>query len=383
MVSRCGVVSGRRLLGIAGPSPWAKLMTTRPSSVGGDQTNRDLLELVLARDDLAVLDVAQRRLALRDLFAGTVDDGQLGAAVAEVADSIDGFGPLTELMRDPAVSDVLVNGTSKVWVERNGTLSRTGVAFASEGALLRLVDRLLSDSGARCDYSRPIADARLADGSRLHVVLPPLAPDGPLVSIRRFATVRPTLSQLRSWDALDKATETVMSGFVTARRTIAISGATGSGKTTLMNALLGEIPPTERIVTVEEVPELRPRHEHVVSLVARAPNVEGAGAIGLDELVRAALRMRPDRIVVGEVRGSESLAALGAMATGHEGSMVTVHARSPDDALEKLVTLALQAKSGASEGALQRQVTRAIDVVVQLERAADGVRRVVAIEEVE
>jgi pilus assembly protein CpaF len=343
----------------------------------------DLYELVLEHDHLAELDPAQRRLALRELMAGEVREDELGSCIAQLADAIDGFGPLSALMRDPLVTDVLVNGTEPAWVERGGVVEVTDVAFTTAGELSALIDRLLSSTGARVDSSRPMAEARLRDGSRIHVVLPPVAPEGPLVSIRKFPATRFALGDLVDEGMLTSATATLLEALVRDRRSIAISGATGTGKTTLLNALLGVVPETERIVLVEETPELMPACAHSVSLIARPPNIENTGEVTLAALVRAALRMRPDRIVVGEVRGEEALAALSAMSTGHEGSMVTVHARGPDDALERLVTLALQAGSGASEAALQHQVTRALDVVVQLHRDAHGRRVVTAVEDVE
>ena len=345
--------------------------------------SRDLFELVLQRDELAELDPAARRLALRELLVDEVPAPELGAQVAKLADVIDGFGPLTEFMRDDAVTDVLVNGTEPVWIERAGVLLATGVAFQSSEDLLAFVDRLLGAAGGRVDVTHPIADARLADGSRIHVVLPPIAPQGPLVSIRRFPDGRFDLGALVRARMLDDDQAAQLERYVLERRSLAISGATGSGKTTLLNALLGVVPPTDRLVLVEEIPELHPNCAHAVSLVTRAANVEGAGEVRLATLVRAALRMRPDRIVIGEVRGDEALAALAAMATGHEGSMVTIHARSPDDALDRFVALALEARSGASERALEHRVTRALDVVVQLRREPGGRRVVDAIEDVE
>ena len=343
----------------------------------------ELYELVLEHDHLAELDPAQRRLELRELMAGEVPEDELGSFIAQLADAIDGFGPLSALMRDPLVTDVLVNGAEPAWVERGGVMEVTDVAFTTAGELSALIDRLLSAPGARVDSSRPMAEARLRDGSRIHVVVPPVAPKGPLVSIRKFPPTRFGLSDLVDEGMLSPATATLLETLVRDRRSIAISGATGTGKTTLLNALLGAVPETERVVLVEETPELRPACAHSISLIARPPNIENTGEVTLAALVRAALRMRPDRIVVGEVRGEEALAALSAMSTGHGGSMVTVHARGPDDALERLVTLALQAGSGASEAALQHQVTRALDVVVQLRRDARGRRVVTAVEDVE
>nr|MDQ3915021.1 Flp pilus assembly complex ATPase component TadA [Actinomycetota bacterium] len=300
-----------------------------------------LFERVLDNDWLADLDPARRRLAVRDLL--TPDErSAAGAAdaVTEVADHIDGYGPLTELMARPGVTDVLVNGPHEVWIEEDGELHGTAVAWPSEESLRSFVDRLLARAGAGVDPARPIADARLADGSRVHVVLPPIAPRGPLVSIRRFPAVRLTLDDLVERRMVEPANARRLAACVAARTGIAISGATGSGKTTLLNALVALVDPGERVVTIEETPELGPFGSHVVSLVTRPPNVEGTGEVDLDALVRASLRMRPDRIVVGEARGAEAAAALAAMATGHSGSMITLHARSASDAPGRLAALA-------------------------------------------
>jgi pilus assembly protein CpaF len=336
--------------------------------------NPELLHKVWARDELADLDVAQRRLALRSLIAHE----EMQCSVAELADWIDGWGPLSALMRDPYVTDILVNGPRAVWAERSGALVFEGALFQSTEELMRLVERLLGGAGAQADASHPVADARLDDGARIHVVLPPVAPSGPLISIRRFPSQPLTMSELRSRGMFDGPDAAALSAAVEQRLTVAISGGTGTGKTTLLNALLGCVADDERVVVIEETPELQPRCRHAVSLVARPPNSEGRGGIDLESLVRAALRMRPDRIVVGEVRGSEALAALSAMATGHAGSLVTIHARSGSEALNRMVSLALGARTGLSEEALRAAVHAAIDVTVHLERVG-GVRRVSAI----
>jgi pilus assembly protein CpaF len=320
-----------------------------------------LFDRVLDNDWLASLDPAQRRLALRELLAPEerAQEGA-GAVIAEVADHIDGYGPLTDVMARPGVTDVLVNGPHEVWVEQDGGLVDAGVGWSDASALRDFVDRMLARAGASIDPARPIADARLPDGSRIHVVLPPIAPCGPLVSIRRFPSVRFTLDDLVGTKMLtgDKAGQ--LADLVHRRVGIAISGATGSGKTTLLNALLALVDASERVVTIEETPELGPFSSHVVSLVTRPPNVEGTGAVDLEALVRASLRTRPDRIVVGEVRGAEAAAALAAMATGHEGSMITLHARSAAEAPERLAALA---------GTTERRVARAIGAFVHLARS--------------
>lgn len=337
-----------------------------------------LLDAIFDHDELAHMDAAERRLALRSLIADAVDPSELGATVAHLSDLIDGFGPLTQVMSDDAVTDVLVNGPHEIWIERSGTLERVDVTFDDVVDLRAFIDRALARAGARADASHPIADARLPDGSRMHVVLPPIAPDGPLVSIRRFLWERPDVEDLISRGMLDDDKAAHLVDAVRQRRTIVISGATGTGKTTLLNALLAEVEPSERIVTIEETSELKPCSLHVVSLLARPRNVEGRGGVDMTTLVRAALRMRPDRIVVGEVRGPEALDALAAMSTGHNGSMVTIHSSSPHDAIDRMVALALQARVATDERSLKDQLTQAVDLVVHLERT-EQTRRVAAI----
>ena len=335
----------------------------------------ELLELVAERGDLVELDPAARRLALRSLIAER-GDGPVGDNVRALADHIDGYGPLGDLMRATDVTDVLINGADEVWVERSGRLERTLVRFEGTDDLLSYIHRWISWSGGRIDASRPIADGRMPDGARVHAVLPPLAPTGPLVSIRLWPAERPDLDVLTEWGMLDTASKDRLVTAVAARSSIVISGGTGSGKTTLLDALIAHADPNERIVTVEETPELVPRHPHVVSLLTRSENVEGKGTVESADLLKAALRMRPDRIVVGEVRGREAFYALAAMSTGHEGSMMTVHARSAEEVPDRLVTLALQERTASSEESLRRSVLAAFDLFVHLERR--GGRRLVA-----
>ena len=329
---------------------------------------RALLERVLANDWLATLDPPQRQLALRELLSPEERAGDDAfRAVAEVADHIDGYGPLAEVMARPGVTDVLVNGPSEVWAEEDGELRSVDVAWPDAGALRDYVDRILARGGAAADASTPVADARLPDGARVHVVLPPIAPRGPLLSIRRFPSTRFTLDQLVGLTMLDESQAETLFELVRARTSIVVSGATGSGKTTLLNALLELVGPDERVVTIEETPELGPFSSHVVSLAARPANVEGAGAVDLYALVRASLRMRPDGVVVGAVRGRDAAAALSAMATGHEGSMLTVHARSAAEAPDRLAYLA-----GRKTAAVRRAVVAFVHV------ARDGRRRRIA-----
>jgi pilus assembly protein CpaF len=349
----------------------------RPPVQGtGIGVNDQLLARVLDHDELAELDAGERRLALRRLVAETTEAAHVSTTVAQLADTIDGFGPLAAPMRDDHVTDVLVNGPHEVWVEREGRLVRTDISWHDAEELHAFAERLLGDVGVRVDASVPIADARLSDGSRINVVLPPIAPGGPLLSIRRWPQLRYSLEDLSEKRMLEEGEADKLREAVHARQTIVIGGATGTGKTTLMNALLACIDSVERLVVIEETPELRAPGPQAVSLLARPDNIEGRGGIDLEALVRTSLRMRPDRIIVGEVRGPEALTALAAMSTGHEGSMVTLHAQSALDALDRMVTLALQAASGASEASLLRRVHAAFDLVVHLERR--GERRVVA-----
>jgi pilus assembly protein CpaF len=336
---------------------------------------------VLDRTEIADLDAAARRLALRSIVTRSVCSDEVPSTLGALADAIDGFGPLSKLMRDVDVTDVLVNGHNEVWIERRGGLELTDVTFGDDVELRRWIERIVGDAGAHVDVSSPIADARLADGSRVHVVVPPVASGGPYVSIRRWPSMPLSLDDLVAAETLTTPEAEHLRTAVSERSSIAISGSTGSGKTTLLNALLGCVGPDERIVTIEETAELRPSCRHTLSLVVRAANVEGKGEIGLGDLVRTSLRMRPDRIIVGEVRGKEMLAALTALSTGHEGSMLTLHARSAHDAIERMVTLALSGETEATESSLRRRITSAFDFIVHLDRR-DGRRKVAAIEEV-
>jgi len=340
----------------------------------------ELLEFVRQFDEIADLDPAERRLALRSLVVRRAHKEEPAPLIAELANAIDGFGPLSEAMADPTVTDVLINGPSEVWVERDGRLDRASISWPDAGALSGFVEHMFGYAGARIDAAHPMADAQLRDGSRIHAVLPPVAPNGPLVSIRKWPRERFSLEDLMERSTFDEGTKSLLSDAVLRRRTIVVGGATSTGKTTLVNALLGEIPPHERVVVVEETSELSPVCAHSVSLVVRRPNIEGKGEVDALALVRTALRMRPDRIVVGEVRGGEAMAALGAMSTGHAGSMLTVHSTSASDAVDRLVTLALQARSGDTEAAIRRMIERAVDLIVHLERREEQ-RRVVEVVE--
>jgi pilus assembly protein CpaF len=293
-----------------------------------------------------------------------------------------GLGPLEDLLADPSVEEVMVNGPSSVYVERGGRIEPVGVRFGDEEELRDAIERILAPLGRRIDELSPMVDARLADGSRVNVVIPPLAIDGPALSIRRFGAHRPGPEELVGSGTLTPAQRDLLSQAVVGRRSILISGGTGSGKTTLLNALSSFIAGDERVVTIEDAAELRLQQPHVVRLESRPPSVEGRGEVTIRDLLRNALRMRPDRIVIGEVRGAEALDLLTALNTGHDGALSTVHANSPVDALARLETLALMAGLGLPHDAIADQVQRGIDLVVHLERRADGSRRVSEITEV-
>jgi pilus assembly protein CpaF len=293
-----------------------------------------------------------------------------------------GFGPLEELLADPLVGEVMVNGCDGVYVERAGRIEPAPVSFADERQVRELIERILAPVGRRVDELAPMADARLPDGSRVNVVIPPLAVDGPVISIRRFGAVRPGPDELVASGSLAPEARQVLERAVRARRTILVSGGTGSGKTTLLNALSAWIEPRERIITIEDAAELSLQQPHVVRLESRPSSVEGRGEVTIRDLLRNALRMRPDRIVIGEVRGPEALDLITALNTGHEGALSTVHANSPADALRRLETLALMAEVGLPHGAIREQVARGVELVVHVRREPDGRRRVVEIAEV-
>jgi pilus assembly protein CpaF len=298
------------------------------------------------------------------------------SAIAAVVAAVEGLGPLEPLLADARVSDVLVHGGRPVWIERSGVLMETGVQL-SAAEVERLIERIVAPLGLRADRSSPLVDARLLDGSRVHAVVPPLAVDGPCLTIRRFSAHRVPLEAFCSDEVAARLRHAVAAG-----ANVVVSGGTGAGKTTLLNALAASIPAGDRVITVEDTAELRLPQPHVVRLEGRPANAEGAGAVSMRELVRNALRMRPDRIVVGECRGGEALDMLQAMNTGHEGSMTTCHANSCDDALLRLETMVLFAESGLPLGAVRQQLASAVDVVVQVARRRDGARRIVAVAEV-
>ncbi len=300
----------------------------------------------------------------------------------EVLDEVFGLGPLEPLLADPTVSDILVNTHKHVYVERRGMLEMTGVQFRDDIHLMSIIDRIVSAIGRRVDESSPMVDARLADGSRVNAIIPPLAVDGPCLSIRRFGRDRLTADDLIENHTLTRPMLDLLAGCVKARLNILISGGTGAGKTTLLNVLSSYISDRERIVTIEDAAELQLRQQHVVRLETRPPNIEGKGAIQQRQLVINSLRMRPDRIIVGEVRGEETLDMLQAMNTGHDGSLTTIHANSPRDALSRLETMVAMASLNIPENATRRQISSALDLVVQVGRLSDGTRKVTSMCEI-
>ena len=338
-----------------------------------------------ASEDGDQRDVSERIRALVDREAGVLDLGARTELVRRIAERSFGLGPLEPLLADPTVDEVIVNGAGpngSVWVERHGRLEPTTVRFGSDADLRHSIERILAPLGRRVDESEPMVDARLPDGSRINVVLPPLAVDGPALTIRRFRRRALVAAELVARGTLSQALHDLLAAAVRARLTILVSGGTGSGKTTTLNALSGFIGPDERVVTIEDTAELRLQQPHVVRLEARPANVEGRGEVTVRRLVRNALRMRPDRIVVGEVRGGEALDMLAAMSSGHDGSLSTVHAGSPEEALRRVETLALMGGVDLPHAAIRDQLAGAIDLVVHQARGADGARRVVAVAEV-
>jgi len=300
----------------------------------------------------------------------------------EVLDEVFGLGPLEPLLADPTVSDILVNSYKRVYVERRGILEATGIQFRDDVHLMAIIDRIVSAIGRRVDESSPMVDARLADGSRVNAIIPPLAVDGPCLSIRRFGKDPLVAEDLLNNRSLTAPMLGLLSGCVKARLNILISGGTGAGKTTLLNVLSSYISNRERIVTVEDAAELQLKQEHVVRLETRPPNIEGKGAVQQRQLVINSLRMRPDRIIVGEVRGEEALDMLQAMNTGHDGSLTTIHANTPRDALARLETMVAMSNLGIPDSALRRQISSAIDLVIQVSRLSDGTRKVITVAEI-
>ena len=356
------------------------------------QVKADLHRKILDRLDLEKLgrtpgDAAREEVLL--LIRNTVNSEAVPLSFAErerlareILDEIFGLGPLEPLLKDPSISDILVNRYNRVYVERGGKLEPTGLSFKDDQHLMQIIDRIVSRVGRRVDESSPMVDARLADGSRVNAIIPPLAIDGPCLSIRRFGRDPVTARNMIENKTLTEPMLELLSTMVKGRLNILISGGTGAGKTTLLNVLSGYIPNNERIVTIEDAAELQMKQEHVVRLETRPPNIEGKGAVRQRQLVINSLRMRPDRIIVGEVRGEEAFDMLQAMNTGHEGSLTTVHANSQRDALARIESMFSMANLNIPERAVRHQIASAIHAVVQIARLTDGGRKVIAICEV-
>jgi pilus assembly protein CpaF len=367
-----------------------------PSSAPASKSYQEL-KTTLHRELLSKIDL-ERLTSLQDVYARTqvqnviydligVTNFPLSAAekehiCREVLQEVFGLGPLEPLLQDQTITDILVNTHRHVYVERGGKLELTNVVFKDAAHLRHIIDKIVSNVGRRVDESSPMCDARLDDGSRVNVVIPPLAIDGPIMSIRRFGRTPIGMEELLTFRTLTPAMLELLTAAVRARLNIVISGGTGSGKTTMLNALSGFISDRERIVTIEDSAELQMQQPHVVRLECRPPNVEGKGAVRQRELVINALRMRPDRIVVGEVRGGEALDMLQAMNTGHDGSLTTIHANNPRDAIARLETMSLMADVNLPDKAIRQQIAAAVSVIVQVARLSDGSRRVTQISEI-
>jgi pilus assembly protein CpaF len=377
-----------------------RLTTARPTAGPGSQAREPFAELktrihleVIGDLGPQLFNVTMDPIALRERVITDIKR-QLGQEqglsrddrdrlTAEIADDILGYGPLERLLADDTITEVMVNGPNEIWIERQGRLYETTVRFNDDSHLRRIINKMVAQVGRRIDESSPMVDARLPDGSRVNAIIPPLSLSGPLVTIRKFSKRRLTLEDMTAIGTLsDESVEFLRRG-VNAELNILISGGTGTGKTTLLNALSASIPEADRIVTIEDAAELKLNQQHVLRLEARPKNIEGEGEIPIRELLRNSLRMRPDRIIVGEVRGAEALDMLQAMNTGHDGSLSTVHSNSPRDALHRIETMVLMAGFDLPIRAIRQQVSSALDLIVHLDRLEDGSRRVTAVTEVQ
>jgi pilus assembly protein CpaF len=342
----------------------------------------DLESLNRLNDEIARQQVGQ---IVRDLLKrektplSAAEREQMGR---EILDDVFGLGPLEPLLADPAISDILVNTHRDVYIERRGLLEKTDLRFNDDAHLMRIIERIVSRVGRRVDESSPMVDARLPDGSRVNAIIPPLALDGPILSIRRFGRDPLTADDLLTNSSLTKPMLELLAACVKGKLNMLISGGTGAGKTTLLNVVSAYIPEAERIVTIEDAAELQLKQQHVVRLETRPPNIEGKGAVKQRQLVINSLRMRPDRIIVGEVRGEEALDMLQAMNTGHEGSLTTIHANSPRDALSRIETMVAMANLNLPDKAIRQQIASAMNVVVQVTRLTDGSRKITSISEI-
>jgi pilus assembly protein CpaF len=361
-------------------------------SLNFEQFKADVHRTLISKLDLEKLSMVQlprARQAVATLVQEIVVENKLPLNSAEkekiqsdLLDEVFGLGPLEALLRDPKVSDILVNSKNLVYVERNGILQKTDVVFRDDRHIMQIIDRIVSKVGRRVDESSPMVDARLPDGSRVNAIIPPLALDGPALSIRRFGTGPLSADALVGLKSCSSEMLQILSAAVRARISVLISGGTGAGKTTFLNMLSQYIPPTERLITIEDAAELQLAQENVVRLETRPPNVEGEGAVKQRQLLINCLRMRPDRIIVGEVRGEEAFDMLQAMNTGHEGSMTTIHANTPRDALARLESMVSMGSMNMPEKSIRRQIASAITIVVQNARLSDGTRKVVNISEI-
>ncbi|MCO5101072.1 MAG: CpaF family protein [Burkholderiaceae bacterium] len=381
-----------RLSRIEAPRLVASAAGTSSDSVAYRALRTDLHTQLLDRVDVEVmgrLTPERLREELRILVERLIGEAGIALNAAEhkqivvdIQNEIMGLGPIEPLLADPAVSDILVNTHKSVYVERAGRLEQTPIRFDSDDHLMKVIDKIVSRVGRRIDESSPMVDARLPDGSRVNAIIPPLAIDGPLLSIRRFAVVPLKMDDLVRHKSLPAELAALLGGMVKAKLNLLISGGTGSGKTTLLNVLSSYIPDTERIVTIEDAAELQLQQPHVVRLETRPPNIEGKGEVTQRALVRNSLRMRPDRIIIGEVRGAETLDMLQAMNTGHEGSMATVHANAPRDALMRVENMLGMAGMSLSQKAMRQQIASALTAVVQVGRLSDGKRKVLSLSEI-
>lgn len=342
----------------------------------------DLSKLSAISEEQAARDVAAatRRILESEKALLSLEDRE--RLIDEIQHEVFGLGPLEPLLKDPGITDILVNGHSTVYIERHGKLEKTSIRFKDDAHLMRIIERIVSAVGRRVDETNPMVDARLADGSRVNAIVAPLALDGPVLSIRRFGTDPLGIDDLLSVGALTPEIAELLQGIVKARLNVLISGGTGSGKTTLLNVISSFISEDERIVTIEDSAELKLRQDHVVRLETRPANIEGKGQIAQRELLINCLRMRPDRIIIGEVRGAEALDMLQAMNTGHDGSLTTIHANTPRDALSRIETMVAMAGLDIPAKAVRGQIASAIDIVIQLSRLSDGRRRLVSLQEI-
>jgi pilus assembly protein CpaF len=366
----------------AGSGDALSRLTDRAAAALFERLGSKLTDSALPESQLhAMVRAELQRVIANDQTPLSVEDRR--RLTDAVIDEVLGHGPLQPLLDDPTVSEIMVNGHDSVYAERSGRIAKTSVTFSSEDHLRRVIERIVSRVGRRIDESSPLVDARLADGSRVNAIIPPLAFGGSSLTIRKFAQKPFQVSDLIGFGTMSPEMAELLRACVEARLNIVISGGTGTGKTTLLNVLSSFIPSNERIITIEDAVELQLQQEHVVRLESRPANIEGNGAVTIRDLVRNALRMRPDRIVVGEVRGGESLDMLQAMNTGHDGSLATVHANTPRDAIARLETLVLMAGMDLPLRAVREQVASAVDVIVQISRLRDGTRRVTHVTEVQ